>query len=64
MRHTGIDRNHQIKATHQSGGLGKIGQIGGQIDNVGSIAQERLVVRPRILLQTDKARIDVQQARK
>ena len=59
-----VHRNHEIKAADQGGRLDEVGELSGQIDDVAPLPQSRLVVRMRVLLQADKGRIGVEDARK
>src|ERR1700721_2163071 len=60
MGNTGVDRNDQVQARNEGGGLGKIGELGSVIDDLGSGEEERLIVRSWILLQTQKSATDIQ----
>ena len=56
MGNAGIHRNHQIEAADQCRGLGKIGELFGQVDDFGPFAQDRLVFKSWFLLQANKGR--------
>ena len=56
MGNAGADRNHQIEAGDQSRGLGEIGEMLGQIDDVCPFKQDRLILRSRVLLQAYEGR--------
>ena len=62
MGDTSIDGDHEIEAADQRGGFVEIGKLVCDVENVQS-AKDFLVGSPRILLQTDKLRIDIQNAR-
>ncbi len=62
MGDAGIDADHEIEAAHKSRGLAEIGEVGGEVDNIGTRPQHGLIVRSRILLEADEGRVDVEDA--
>jgi len=59
MDDAGIYRDHEIEARNEGRGFREIGEVSGEIYDF-SPFEDRLVVRSRVLLQTDKSRIHIQ----
>ena len=63
MGDAGAYCNDEVEAGDERRGLDKVGQVGREVDDVGALAQQRLVVRPWIFLQAHEGRIDIEERR-
>ena len=64
VRDAGVHRDHQIEAADQGRRVAEVGEIGSQVDDIGSLAQRGLVVGPRFLLQADEGRVEPSKRRR
>ena len=64
MGDAGIHRDDEIEAVYQRCGLDEVGQMRGEVDDVGVFMQHRPILGSRVLLQADERRIDVEHRQK